>query len=74
MLPEQTVQAHRDVKGRVLMPIHWSAFILAFHAWFEPVERLLKEAKRDEIPVLTPMIGESVTPESTTRKWWREVR
>ncbi len=56
------------------MPIHWSAFILAFHAWFEPVERLLKEAKRDEIPVLTPMIGESVTPESTTRKWWREVR
>ncbi len=74
MLPEQTLAAHLDVKGDVMIPVHWSAFTLAFHPWFEPVERLLKEAAKHDVPVVTPMIGESVTVASQTRKWWREVR
>lgn len=31
MLPEETVQAHIDVKGELLLPIHWGAFTLALH-------------------------------------------
>lgn len=76
MLPEQTVQAHRDVKGDVLLPIHWGSFTLALHDWSDPAERVTKEAERLGVRVTTPMIGESVpiggdvTP---MRKWWRQV-
>ena len=42
MMPEQTVQAHRDVRGGLLVPVHWAAFTLGFHPWDEPVERAVK--------------------------------
>ncbi|HET6284345.1 MAG TPA: MBL fold metallo-hydrolase, partial [Polyangia bacterium] len=29
--PEQAVTAHRLLKGRVMLPIHWALFTLAFH-------------------------------------------
>lgn len=45
MLPEQTVQANIDLKGKMLMPIHWGAFSLSLHKWNEPVERLTKYAQ-----------------------------
>ncbi|MFP3393837.1 MBL fold metallo-hydrolase, partial [Brevibacillus sp. SIMBA_076] len=44
MLPEETVQAHIDVKGELLVPIHWGAFTLALHEWSDPIERVTKEA------------------------------
>lgn len=76
MLPEETVQAHIDVKGELLLPIHWSAFTLALHEWSDPIERVTKEAKRLGVTVATPQIGESITLKSTnylSSAWWREV-
>ncbi|MEC2463260.1 MBL fold metallo-hydrolase, partial [Bacillus cereus] len=46
MLPEETVQAHIDVQGELLLPIHWGAFTLALHEWSDPIERGTKEANR----------------------------
>lgn len=37
MLPEETVQAHIDVQGELLLPIHWGAFTLALHEWSDPI-------------------------------------
>jgi L-ascorbate metabolism protein UlaG (beta-lactamase superfamily) len=31
MDPEEAVQAHGDLGGRVLLPVHWATFNLAFH-------------------------------------------
>ncbi|MGE7881762.1 MBL fold metallo-hydrolase [Bacillus sp. NPDC094077] len=76
MLPEETVQAHIDVKGELLLPIHWGAFTLALHEWSDPIERVTKEAKRLGVTVATPQIGESITLKSTgypSSAWWREV-
>lgn len=76
MLPEETVQAHIDVKGELLLPIHWGAFSLALHEWSDPIERVTKEAKRLEIKITTPQIGESITLKSTdypSSAWWREI-
>jgi L-ascorbate metabolism protein UlaG (beta-lactamase superfamily) len=33
--PEQAVQAHELVRGRVMFPVHWGLFQLAFHGWTE---------------------------------------
>lgn len=60
MTPEQSVQANLDVKGKNMMLMHWGAFTLAFHGWKEPIERALKEAKKEEINLIGPKIGETV--------------
>ena len=73
MLPEQSLQAHRDVQGKVMMPIHWGAFNLAVHPWKEPVERLLQGVKRN-IMVATPSIGKSFVLDQAlpNARWWSE--
>jgi L-ascorbate metabolism protein UlaG (beta-lactamase superfamily) len=58
MTPEQSVQANLDVKGKNMMLMHWSAFTLAFHSWNEPIKRGKKEAKKLEVNLIVPMIGE----------------
>ncbi len=72
-MPEETVQAHIDLKGKLLMPIHWGAFKLALHDWEEPVERLLKKADALHVKVTTPIIGEQVILNNNipNSKWWR---
>ncbi|CAM3903183.1 MULTISPECIES: MBL fold metallo-hydrolase [Bacillus cereus group] len=76
MLPEETVQAHIDVKGELLLPIHWGAFTLALHEWNDPIERVTKEANRLGVKITTPQIGESIAIKSTdypSLVWWREI-
>ncbi len=36
MTPEQAVEVDRDIGGRVMLPVHWATFNLAFHAWTDP--------------------------------------
>ena len=73
--PEQAVEAHRLVRGKFLVPIHWGLFTLAPHGWTEPVERVLAAAKCSGATVLTPRPGESVEPETqgASTRWWPEV-
>jgi L-ascorbate metabolism protein UlaG (beta-lactamase superfamily) len=74
MMPEQTLQAHLDLRGKVLFPIHWGAFTLAMHPWNEPIERVSNAAKAHSVEVVTPLIGEQIilhTP-MPHRNWWRK--
>jgi L-ascorbate metabolism protein UlaG (beta-lactamase superfamily) len=74
MKPEESVQAHKDLRGRVYMPIHWSAFTLSTHSWTEPVERALAAADAFGVDIITPMIGErfNVLTEAPSKKWWTD--
>jgi len=73
MMPEETAQAHRDLRGDLLMPIHWGKFNLSLHGWTEPVERLLAAAGEPAIRVATPRIGQGFDTAGTTprARWWR---
>lgn len=74
MMPEQTVQAHLDVKGKLLIPIHWGAFTLALHSWYDPIERATQEAHRLGVTISTPQIGESIyvgMEKYPRSNWWR---
>ena len=44
--PSRRCVAHRLVRGRVMLPVHWGLFNLAFHGWTEPIERTLVAAAR----------------------------
>ncbi len=72
MFPEQTVQAHLDLKGDVLHPIHWGTFNLALHPWYEPMKRLSTAADHKKVSVATPIVGETtIYGESIpVARWW----
>ena len=70
--PEQAVRAHQWVRGKVMLPVHWGLFALAFHGWTEPIERALVAANTAGVPLLTPRPGQSVEPERPPprERWW----
>lgn len=77
MFPEQTVQAHRDLGGNILQPIHWATFNLSLHPWYEPMERLIAAAGSAGVTTSTPVMGRIVdytTFQPTFRPpdhWWK---
>ena len=76
MLPEQTLQAARDVRTRLLYGVHNSTFDLAFHPWQEPMERLSDLAEQAAFPFAAPVVGEVLTLGRPRRneRWWRGLR
>jgi len=72
MNPEEAVQAHLDLGGDVLLPIHWATFDLAFHAWAEPVERLCIAAAEAGVALAVPRPGERITNAEPPpfKDWW----
>ncbi|MFJ7832549.1 MBL fold metallo-hydrolase [Peribacillus sp. NPDC097284] len=74
MMPEETVQATIDVKGKLMIPIHWAGFTLSLHDWTDPIERVTKAAKEKPVQVATPKIGEPVHiggMEFPDTIWWK---
>lgn len=72
MIPEETAQAAKDINTKVAMPIHWGAFTLSLHDWYEPPERMLKKSKELDIPTVTPKIGAILNLDTVmiTQRWW----
>jgi len=74
---EETLAAARDLKAKVLLPVHWAKFALSNHPWDEPIKRLLQEAQnQDDSPnVTTPLIGEALIVDSKcpASRWWEGV-
>jgi L-ascorbate metabolism protein UlaG (beta-lactamase superfamily) len=75
MDPEEAVRAHGDLGGRLLLPVHWATFNLAFHRWPEPVQRLVAAAGRSGAQIVVPLPGQRIDaldpPELTD--WWTAV-
>jgi L-ascorbate metabolism protein UlaG (beta-lactamase superfamily) len=74
MGPENAVQANIDVKGKLLMPLHWGTFNLAFHPWKEPAERVIVAPKVKGVPLLLPQPGEkrNIQLGVYNSGWWQK--
>ncbi|MCC4800653.1 hydrolase [Enterovibrio norvegicus] len=72
MFPEQSVQAHVDLKGKVMMPIHNSTFDLSMHDWDEPLEKSLRIATERGVTLVSPEIGQriEVGEAMPVVNWW----
>lgn len=72
--PEQAVAAHRLVRGKLLLPIHWGTFKLAPHGWTEPAERVAAAAGK-HTAVVIPRPGESIEPDTKPpfQRWWPDL-
>ena len=70
---EQTLQAHIDLKGRHLLPVHNGTFDLALHAWDDPFERIVALAQKNNLAISTPQMGEllNLNEPNVENYWWR---
>ena len=75
MTPEDGVKAHVDVQGGLLIPVHWCTFVLAFHAWAEPADRVWREAKERDVRLAIPRPGQRVDVDNPPEvdPWWQAV-
>jgi L-ascorbate metabolism protein UlaG (beta-lactamase superfamily) len=75
MMPEEVVQAAQDLQAKKLLAVHWGKFALANHAWDDSITRVYKAAQQNNMPLLTPMIGEKlkIDGEQQFSKWWEGV-
>ena len=71
--PEQAVEVSRDVGARLLMPVHWATFNLAFHRWNEPGDRVVAAASAAGVTLVVPRPGQPVDPGAPppVQAWWR---
>ena len=74
MMPEQSLQAHIDLKGKVMVPIHNGTFDLSLHDWFEPLARIQQLADENQVQIRTPVFGAelAIRAPAATAKWWLE--
>lgn len=72
MGPEKAAEAHLALGGRLMLPIHWGLFNLAFHPWREPIERLTTLAERKDISLVLPKPGcpVEINDASVNTFWW----
>lgn len=72
MNAEEAVQAHLDLKGELLLPIHWGTFNLALHSWDEPAEELITYSEKENVKIIIPKPGEVVSSNTTVKidRWW----
>ncbi|WP_242691757.1 MBL fold metallo-hydrolase [Desertivirga arenae] len=76
-LPEEVVQAGKDLHAKRVLPVHSSKFSLALHSWDEPLKEVSRIAKSQNLPLVTPMIGEVVwmdNEQQVFKEWWKELK
>jgi L-ascorbate metabolism protein UlaG (beta-lactamase superfamily) len=77
LMPDEILQAAKDLNAKRLLTVHHSKFALGNHAWNEPLVKLLEHNKVHNISLMTPMIGETVYLKDTTQvfsEWWEDVK
>ena len=73
MMPDEVLQAAKDLRAKRLFPVHSSKFALANHSWDKPLKAISEFNKTVNQPLITPIIGELVYLKDTTqafKEWW----
>lgn len=74
MLPGEQLMAATDLGAKNILPVHSGKFTLANHDWDEPFVNISNEKHKNDIRIITPMIGEKVILNDSTQKfsqWWK---
>jgi len=72
LTPQQSVRLHRQLSGKVFLPIHWGSFDLAFHGWDEPIKDLLRITEQEKVTLTAPYPGQRISIDSlpSPNHWW----
>ncbi|TVT40673.1 MBL fold metallo-hydrolase [Hymenobacter setariae] len=69
--PDEAARAHQLLGGGPLLPLHWGTFNLAFHAWRQPVQRLLELVRESELLLPAPGQRVEVAAGPLNAQWWK---
>ena len=72
-LPEELIQIAKDLKAKQILPVHSAKFKLSMHAWDEPLKKAVENGRKENVKVLTPIIGEQVDLKNESQsfsEWW----
>ena len=73
MLPDEILQAAKDLNAKRVLPVHSGKFPLSLHEWDEPFKLITLNNKKFNLNVITPMIGETVDLDDNRQiftRWW----
>ena len=56
--PEEVIKEFKDLRGKLLLPIHWGVFDLAMHPYYESINKICDLARKHNVPLLLPAMGE----------------
>ena len=76
LMPYEILQAAKDLKAKRILPVHSSKFALGPHEWDEPLRLITENNKKENLNIITPMIGEKVSmddPNQVFSNWWERV-
>ncbi len=76
MGPAKALQAHLDLKGKIMLPVHWGTFNLAFHDWDEPGETIIPLAAEKGVKLWLPVPGITgqLPSDNNISYWWRNIK
>ncbi len=77
MMPEEVLQVAKDLHAKRIFPIHSAKFSISNHPWFEPLTRIAELCKKNNFPMLTPIIGQKVflkDSEQQFSEWWKNIK
>ncbi|MDR1375687.1 MAG: MBL fold metallo-hydrolase [Holosporaceae bacterium] len=76
MMTNEVIKASRDLRAKMLLPVHICKISLAYHPWNEPLLELSHLMKGEKFSIITPIIGEKVKLKSshqTMSQWWKNL-
>lgn len=77
LMPDEILQAAKDLNAKRIFPVHSAKFSLGNHAWDEPLELLIENNKTENLTIITPIIGEQVNLKDSTQQftqWWKGIK
>jgi L-ascorbate metabolism protein UlaG (beta-lactamase superfamily) len=76
MMPEETLQAAKDIRASLILPVHNSKFCISNHDWDAPLRSITAIAGQTHPVPITPLIGEVVpicNPSAESTAWWTTI-
>ncbi|MFL0162320.1 MBL fold metallo-hydrolase [Aquirufa salirivi] len=76
LMPEEIFTVAQELQAKRIFAGHNSKFKLSIHPWDEPLQLLWENSKKQNIPVITPKIGERVDLKEenpTFSAWWEGI-
>jgi len=76
LMPDQVLQAAKDLNAKRVFPVHNSKFALANHAWDTPLKAITAFNIEAKQKLVTPKIGEVVYLDDENQefsKWWTTI-
>ena len=73
-LPEEFTKEVEELNVKNVLPIHSAKFLLAQHAWNEPLQKVSEHSAGKNYKIFTPMIGEKLDLDDenqTFSDWWK---